>query len=93
MFRTQQSVGGPTQTDMMAALLLWVLSTGALLFSSDALTEYDKLPDNYKKGVDLALEEVHSHPGIQLHFMFFESVKKSALEVQFNRNSVFNSNV
>lgn len=68
----------------MAALLLWLLGAGALLFSSDALTEYDKLPENYKKGVDLALKEVNSHPGVQLHFLFFESVKKSAFEVQLS---------
>ncbi|XP_037549818.1 uncharacterized protein si:ch1073-406l10.2 [Nematolebias whitei] len=67
----------------MAAQLLWLLSVGALLLPSDAVTEYDKLPETYKKGVDLALEKVNSLPDIQLHFLFFESVKKSTFEPGF----------
>lgn len=84
----------PTAADeqgTMAARLLWLLSVGALLLPSDAVTEYDKLPETYKKGVDLALEKVHSRPDVRLHYRFFESVKKSTSEVQFDGSEVRNS--
>uniref|UniRef100_A0A3Q3BCS8 Retinoic acid receptor responder protein 2 n=1 Tax=Kryptolebias marmoratus TaxID=37003 RepID=A0A3Q3BCS8_KRYMA len=68
----------------MAALLLWLLSAAALLSSSDATREYDSLPETYKKGVDLAMEKVNSHPDIQLHFLFFQSVEKSTFEPGFD---------
>lgn len=68
----------------MAVLLLWLFSVGALLFSSNAQEAYDKLPENYKKGVDLALENLNSHTGIVHHFLFFKTVGKTDIEVQYS---------
>ena len=66
----------------MAALLLLLLSSvGALLLVSDAQEAYDKLPQAYRAGVDLALEKLNSHAGIQHHFLYFRSITKSDIEV------------
>lgn len=67
----------------MAALLLLLLSAGAFFSSSNAQETYNQLPEPYKKGVDLALEKVNSHDGIQHHFLFFRSAMKSDIEVQY----------
>ncbi|KAM8881041.1 uncharacterized protein ACB058_001323 [Synchiropus picturatus] len=64
----------------MAALLLLLLAAAALLESTDGQQLYDKLPDSYKAGVDLALEKLRDHAGIQNHFLFFRSIAKSSLE-------------
>uniref|UniRef100_A0A7N6BBF0 Retinoic acid receptor responder protein 2 n=1 Tax=Anabas testudineus TaxID=64144 RepID=A0A7N6BBF0_ANATE len=71
----------------MAALLL--LSLGALFFSSNAQDAYNKLPETYRKGVDLALDKVNSHAGIQHHFLFFGSVTKSDTEIGFDVRNVY----
>uniref|UniRef100_A0A3Q1G7H5 Retinoic acid receptor responder protein 2 n=1 Tax=Acanthochromis polyacanthus TaxID=80966 RepID=A0A3Q1G7H5_9TELE len=68
----------------MAALLLWLLSAGALFFASDANEAYKRLPEAYKKGVDLALEKLDSHAGIQHHFLFFRSLLQSGIEPGFD---------
>uniref|UniRef100_A0A3Q3IMZ6 Uncharacterized protein n=1 Tax=Monopterus albus TaxID=43700 RepID=A0A3Q3IMZ6_MONAL len=67
----------------MAALALLLLSIGALFFPSTAQEAYSTLPEAYKKGVDLALEKVNSHPAVQHHFLFFKSVTKSDIEFGF----------
>ncbi|CAB1447377.1 unnamed protein product [Pleuronectes platessa] len=65
----------------MAALLLLLLSgVGALFLACDAQEAYDKLPETYRRGVDLALEKLNSHAGIQHHFLYFRSVTKSDFE-------------
>lgn len=65
----------------MAALTLLLLGVGALFLSAEAQEAYSNLPDPYKKGVDLALEKLNSHVGIQHHFLFFRSITKSDIEV------------
>lgn len=67
----------------MAVLWLLLLSLGALFFSSNAQDTYSKLPETYRKGVNLALEKVNSHAGIQHHFRFYGSVTKSDIEVLY----------
>ncbi|CAN9506408.1 unnamed protein product [Ophioblennius macclurei] len=68
---------------MAATSLLWLLSLGALTLSVDAQEAYDNLPETFRKGVDLALEKLSSHAGIQHHFLFFRSVTKSDIESGF----------
>uniref|UniRef100_A0A3B5A4X4 Retinoic acid receptor responder protein 2 n=1 Tax=Stegastes partitus TaxID=144197 RepID=A0A3B5A4X4_9TELE len=94
----QHRVGGPSlhfpvslpgSGRKMAALLLWLLSAGALLFGSDANEAYDKLSDTYKKGVDLALEKLDSHAGIQHHFLFFRSLAQSDIEPGFDVTYIY----
>ncbi|XP_078136448.1 uncharacterized protein LOC144536958 [Sander vitreus] len=68
----------------MAALLLLLFSVGALFFSSDAQEAYNNLPETYRKGVDLALEKLNSHAGIQHHFLFLRSITKSDIQPGFD---------
>uniref|UniRef100_A0A087Y1V6 Si:ch1073-406l10.2 n=2 Tax=Poecilia TaxID=8080 RepID=A0A087Y1V6_POEFO len=68
----------------MAAFLLWVFSLGCLALPSDAQPAYNNLPESFKKGVDLTLEEVGSHAGILHHFLFFRSLEKFEFESGFN---------
>lgn len=66
----------------MAALLLLLFSAGVLLPSIEAQEAYSKLPDKYRKGVDLALQQLNSHAGVKHHFLFFKSLLKSDIEVK-----------
>lgn len=69
------------QRKMAAGLLLLVCAAGAVLYSAQAQDPYNQLPDNYKKGVDLALEQLNSHAGVHHHFRFLRSLEKSDIEV------------
>uniref|UniRef100_A0A8C2ZJK5 Retinoic acid receptor responder protein 2 n=1 Tax=Cyclopterus lumpus TaxID=8103 RepID=A0A8C2ZJK5_CYCLU len=73
----------------MAAMLLLLLGVGALFFSSNAHQAYDQLPETYRKGVDLALEKLHSHAGIQHHFLFLRSLEKSDIEPGFDVTYIY----
>ena len=65
----------------MAAWLLFLVCAAAALYSAEAQEPYNELPGTYKKGVDLALEQLNSHAGVQHHFRFLKSVEKSQIEV------------
>lgn len=65
----------------MAAGLLLLVCAGAVLYSVEAQDPYNELPDNYKQGVDLALEQLNSHAGVHHHFRFLRSLEKSDIEV------------
>ncbi|KAM9713183.1 uncharacterized protein ACNS7B_023476 [Menidia menidia] len=67
----------------MAAGLLFLLCSAALLYSAAAQDPYNELPAIQKKGVDLALEQLTSHPGVQHHFRFWKSLDKSEIEGGF----------
>ncbi|KAM4606394.1 uncharacterized protein ACJ7VT_016601 [Polymixia lowei] len=68
----------------MAALLLLLLNAGVLLFTANAQEAYTRLPDNFKKGVDLALERLNSHRDVQHHFLFFRSLIQSDIQPGFD---------
>uniref|UniRef100_A0A3P8X046 Retinoic acid receptor responder protein 2 n=1 Tax=Cynoglossus semilaevis TaxID=244447 RepID=A0A3P8X046_CYNSE len=65
-------------------LLLLLLNLGALLLTSEAREAYSELPGSYQRGVDLALEQLGAHAGIQHHFLYFRSILKSDIESGFN---------
>ncbi|XP_073344917.1 uncharacterized protein [Pagrus major] len=74
----------------MAAVLLLLLSTGALLCSCNAQeNNYNRLSEAFKKGVDLALEKLSSHPGIQQHFLFLRSVLVSDIQPGFDVTYIY----
>lgn len=63
----------------MATGLFSLVCAAALLCSVQA---QDQLPENYMKGVDLALEQLNAHAGVHHHFRFLRSVEKSDIEVK-----------
>ncbi|TKS87578.1 hypothetical protein D9C73_021702 [Collichthys lucidus] len=67
----------------MAAGLLLLVCAGAVLYSAKAQDLYNELPDSYKKGVDLSLEQLSSHAGVHHHFRFLRSLEKSDIESGF----------
>lgn len=69
---------------MAALLLLLLLSLGAMFSSTSAQgNNYNNLSESYRRGVDLALEKLHSHAGIQHHFVFLRSLSTSDIQVVF----------
>ncbi|KAF3836319.1 hypothetical protein F7725_028877 [Dissostichus mawsoni] len=64
----------------MAAGLLLLFCAGALVYSARAQETYDGLPEDYKQGVDLALEQLNTHAGVHHHFRFLRSLEKSDIQ-------------
>ncbi|KAM3593954.1 uncharacterized protein V6R79_026404 [Siganus canaliculatus] len=73
----------------MAAELLWLICAGAVLYSAEAQDPYNDLQDNYRTGVDLALEQLSSHGTVQHHFRFLRSLEKSDMESGFGVTYLF----
>ncbi|XP_068604276.1 retinoic acid receptor responder protein 2-like [Brachionichthys hirsutus] len=74
----------------MAALLLLLFGLQALIFSGNSQeNNYDRLPETFRNGVDLALEKLHSHARIQHHFLFFKSVLQSDMEPGFDVKYIY----
>lgn len=67
----------------MAAGLLLLVCAGAVLYSAEAQDAFNGLPDNYKKGVNLALEQLNSHAGVHHIFRFLRTLDKSDIESGF----------
>uniref|UniRef100_A0A3Q2D8T0 Retinoic acid receptor responder protein 2 n=1 Tax=Cyprinodon variegatus TaxID=28743 RepID=A0A3Q2D8T0_CYPVA len=67
----------------MAAGLLLLVCVGAVLLSVDAQHSYDELSDSFKKGVDLALDQLNSHSAVKNHFLFLRSVDKIEHDVGY----------
>uniref|UniRef100_A0A3Q0T6U8 Retinoic acid receptor responder protein 2 n=1 Tax=Amphilophus citrinellus TaxID=61819 RepID=A0A3Q0T6U8_AMPCI len=61
----------------MAAGLLFLVCAAAVLYSAEAQESYNGLPDIYKKGVDLATNQLSTHARVQHHFRFLRTVEKS----------------
>lgn len=68
--------------EMAGFLFLTLVSVGVLLGSSEAQDDIGKLQDDYKKGVELAIQQINSHAGIKSHFLFFKSLSKSDIDVR-----------
>lgn len=66
---------------MAVFLLLVLVSAGVFLDMSEAQEDLNKLPDNYRKGVELSLEQLNSHQTIKSVFLFFKSLDKSDIDV------------
>lgn len=77
-----QSSVFPHTHKKMAAALLFLICAGAVLYSAKAQDSYIQLSDIYKKGVDLAVEQLNSHVGVHHHFRFLRSLEKSEIEVK-----------
>lgn len=65
----------------MAARLLLLLCVGSVLSWVGAEDAYAGLPESYRNGVDLALEQLNSHPGVHHHFRFLRSLERTDTEV------------
>ncbi|KAK5849883.1 hypothetical protein PBY51_014182 [Eleginops maclovinus] len=67
----------------MAATLLLLFCAGALAYSAKAQETYNDLPDDYKQGVNLTIEQLNNHAGVHHHFRFLRSLEKSDIESGF----------
>uniref|UniRef100_A0A665UAN3 Retinoic acid receptor responder protein 2 n=1 Tax=Echeneis naucrates TaxID=173247 RepID=A0A665UAN3_ECHNA len=67
----------------MAAGLLVLVCAGAVLLSAEAQEPYEDLPESYRQGVDLALEQLNSHAGVRFHLRFLKSLEKREIEHGF----------
>ena len=67
----------------MAFLLTVLLLAAGVLSCTEAQEAYSKLSEPYRKGVDLALQQLNNHPTMKSHFLFFRSLDKSDVSVSF----------
>ncbi|XP_055038903.2 uncharacterized protein [Misgurnus anguillicaudatus] len=65
------------------------LSAGVLLTSTQA--SFSELPETYKKGVELALKNIHDHESVQHHFLFLKSIQQSQIEAGFDVTYVYHN--
>ncbi|KAF4095668.1 uncharacterized protein zgc:195173 [Onychostoma macrolepis] len=68
---------------MAVFLFLVLVSAGVFLDTTEAQEDLSKLPDNYRKGVELAVEQINSYQTIKSVFLFFKSVEKSDIDGGF----------
>ncbi|CAN9506409.1 unnamed protein product [Ophioblennius macclurei] len=68
---------------MAAGSLFLVCAAAAALCLAQAQGTNNELPDNYKKGLDLVLEQLSSHAGVTHHFRYLRSLEKSEIESGF----------
>lgn len=66
----------------MAAGLLLLLCVGSVLSLVRAQDAYAHLPEGYRNGVVLTLEQLNSHTGVHHHFRFLRTLEKSEIEVK-----------
>ncbi|XP_056594029.1 uncharacterized protein zgc:195173 [Triplophysa dalaica] len=74
---------------MSGFLFLTLVSVWVLLGSCDAQDDFSKLPEDYKRGVELAVQQINSHEGIKSHFIFFKSLSKSDIDAGFAVNYIY----
>uniref|UniRef100_A0A668RZT9 Retinoic acid receptor responder protein 2 n=1 Tax=Oreochromis aureus TaxID=47969 RepID=A0A668RZT9_OREAU len=67
----------------MAAGLLLLVCAVAVLYSAEAQASYNGLPEIYKKGVDLAMQQLSTHARVQHHYRFLRTVEKLETEGGF----------
>lgn len=65
----------------MAPWLLCVVCAAAVLASAEAQDSYNQLPEPFRQGVDLALQQLNSSDIVKLHFLFLRTVDKREQEV------------
>ncbi|KAG5268468.1 hypothetical protein AALO_G00212920 [Alosa alosa] len=73
----------PESGGNMAYILTVLLLAAGVLGCTEAQQAYSKLPDLYRNGVDLALQQLNSHSAIKNHFLFFKSLDKSDIDIRF----------
>ncbi|XP_043082697.1 uncharacterized protein si:ch1073-406l10.2 [Puntigrus tetrazona] len=64
--------------------LALLLAAGVLLSSVEAQSSFSKLPESYKKGVELAEQKVNAHEGVHHHFLYFKTIQQSQIEAGFD---------
>lgn len=69
--------GVEVQTVLKMALLLLVVLLTAGVSPNDA----QQLPDIYKKGVELALNQINARHSIKHHFLFFKTIHQAEIQV------------
>uniref|UniRef100_A0A8C1YXF4 Retinoic acid receptor responder protein 2 n=1 Tax=Cyprinus carpio TaxID=7962 RepID=A0A8C1YXF4_CYPCA len=69
---------------MPLLLFALLLAAGLSLSSAEAQSSVSKLPDSYKKGVELAEQNVNAHEGVMHHFLLFKTIQQSQIEAGFD---------
>ncbi|MFT7819214.1 uncharacterized protein LOC110535652 [Arapaima gigas] len=75
----------------LLVVLLALLSPGAQLAALEGPDAYSSLSELYKKGVDLALQQVNSLTRIQQRFLFFKTLTKSETEAGFGTSYIYHN--
>ncbi|XP_076869616.1 uncharacterized protein LOC143519751 [Brachyhypopomus gauderio] len=74
-------------------MAVWLYIVGSLaavfLRTSEGLNDFEKLSDSYRKGVELAVQQINTHEGVQQHFLFFKSLKQSCFEAGFQVSYIY----
>uniref|UniRef100_W5MVT3 Retinoic acid receptor responder protein 2 n=1 Tax=Lepisosteus oculatus TaxID=7918 RepID=W5MVT3_LEPOC len=76
------------ERNMSRLLSVLLITVGALLASAE---EYDKLPDLYKEGVNLAVKQFNSQKKNKQLFLFFKSMDVSETELEFDVSYVYHN--
>ncbi|KAM6977626.1 uncharacterized protein FYW47_002401 [Aplochiton taeniatus] len=76
---------------MVAGFLLLLLSAATILDYAEAQEAYNRLPDYFKKGVDLALQQINSHEGVHHHFLYFKRIFQSDIDPGFHVRYVYHN--
>lgn len=76
----------------MAFVLSILLLVAGVWSGAEAQEAYDKLSEPYRKGVDLALQQVNNLPAVRQTFLFFKTIEQSDLDVSFPENKNYSDN-
>ncbi|KAL4623411.1 hypothetical protein GN956_G19206 [Arapaima gigas] len=76
---------------MIHQVLLLILATGSFWVLTEGQDSYSQLTELEKKGVDLALQNLYSHPSTQHHFLFFKTLDMVHTEGGFGESFVYHN--
>ncbi|KAF4095666.1 hypothetical protein G5714_023269 [Onychostoma macrolepis] len=73
------------------AVLLWIVLLSAGVSLSRAQESFSKLPDIYKRGVELTLHQINAHDSIMNHYLFFKSIHQAEIEAGFDVKFIYHN--
>uniref|UniRef100_A0A8C9SEX9 Retinoic acid receptor responder protein 2 n=1 Tax=Scleropages formosus TaxID=113540 RepID=A0A8C9SEX9_SCLFO len=76
---------------MIHKLLAVILAAGAFLALTEGQKAHDQLTELEKKGVDLALQNLNSHPSTEHHILFSKTLDKFSSEAHFDDRFVYHN--
>uniref|UniRef100_A0A8C2E6I9 Retinoic acid receptor responder protein 2 n=1 Tax=Cyprinus carpio TaxID=7962 RepID=A0A8C2E6I9_CYPCA len=73
------------------AVLLWIVLLSAGVSLSRAQESFNKLPDIYKRGVELTSYALKNHHSIKNHYLFFKSIHRAEIEAGFDVKYIYHN--